>query len=351
MNHWEESGWGYKVSSVPELTRLISELGTLRAGQRFVWRGAANAEWAVQSSLQRALEQRPEFFDPDPKLRRGISRIRVAESRILTAAREWGLGFEGGTYLSDLQLLASLQHHGVPTRLLDATTDPMTALWFACQPFQDGTCQPVRGSRDKMAALFAFNVTKMQTLTTIPVPSAGTVESLEDPLGAMLREALATSHRVGNPIVLEPRVRDARMIAQQGCFLFGDEPDDPKKQVPGVKAFVFELRSNPPGHDRLKSLTLDRRAGRPAKIDYCVILIPPTVKKKMRTHLNDAYNKTVRTMYPDMGGFMAAIANQDILLPDPPRKHGRLEKDISAKRDREAHEAMVRSGLTSAPLL
>ena len=33
-----------------------------------------------------------------------------------------------------------LQHHGTATRMLDVTTDPMIALWFACQGTEhDGT--------------------------------------------------------------------------------------------------------------------------------------------------------------------------------------------------------------------
>ncbi len=66
-------------------------------------------------------------------------------------------------------MLASLQHHGVPTRLIDVTTDPMTALWFACQR--------ASADRDATGVLFAFNVTRFKTLDTIPAP-VSTLEAL-----------------------------------------------------------------------------------------------------------------------------------------------------------------------------
>ena len=141
---WAHSGWGYKPHSIDELMMSISRIGFLETGRRYVWRGVRDWHWPIRTSLQRYAARYDPHFDY-----RSEPYSRKLERQVLAHARYWRMD-RAGT-LSDQALLASLQHHGSPTRFLDVSTDPMTALWFACE-------RAPLDERDASGALFAFDV-------------------------------------------------------------------------------------------------------------------------------------------------------------------------------------------------
>lgn len=90
-------------------------------GSGWLYRGHSDAGWMLECGVERAKYV---------AARSGISRENY-ERMLLSAFKEGSKPFLGTTPQNDWEWLALAQHHGVPTRLLDWTRDPLVALFFA----------------------------------------------------------------------------------------------------------------------------------------------------------------------------------------------------------------------------
>lgn len=287
---WVRAGWGHEIASRDEVFRAISRVGTLEAGRRYVWRGVASRHFSVRSSLLRDL-----VGPDDPVPTEAV--VREREREIIGIARRWGVGIEQGMVATDLQLLAVLQHHSLPTRLLDMTSNPTTALWFACQD--------APGSRDAAGALLAFDVTSMPELPTIEVGTL-TIGRLEDPLGGGLIAALEQSAELQVPFLVRPSLPDQRMTAQEGLFIAGVTPV--ASSITGVESFPL-AGAVAPGGDALRALFApdERGPGRPRRLPFVALMIPPRLKARIRNSLRDTYNRRRQVLFPDLAGLAEAF--------------------------------------------
>ena len=98
----------------------------LQRQERFAFRGHASAAWILESSALRRLNKGRKIF-PDLAgfvltgyLDDIVNKIRVR--------------FPEYDQLTDLEIMAHLQHQGGATGLIDFTESPLVALYFACQP-------------------------------------------------------------------------------------------------------------------------------------------------------------------------------------------------------------------------
>ena len=113
------------------LEQLAEKIFDDKISGAYAFRGQADAAWKIESAAFRRLEKSG-VGAPDKK-----RVIAYLERDILEPARMNGYGTQNGQRLSDLELLAELQHHGAATCLIDFTREFLVAMWFACQIHKD----------------------------------------------------------------------------------------------------------------------------------------------------------------------------------------------------------------------
>lgn len=80
----------------------------------------------------------PSLGRPEYKVPRNLSELFDFECRVLDTFSNHVLGHVNHIPRNDWEMLALAQHHGLPTRFMDWTTNPLVALYFACRNAENG---------------------------------------------------------------------------------------------------------------------------------------------------------------------------------------------------------------------
>lgn len=283
---WISTGWYLTPYSAAELFAALGAIGGFSSRAQFAWRGHSSADFDLVSSLQRTPGRSDEL------------NLRRAEQDTLREAREWGLGYGYGGWAGDLQLLADLQHYGTSTRLIDVTSNPMTALWFACQepPAAAGN---VSGS----GLLLAIN--------TAGWPRYGRAQPTQGEalLNASVSAELEHALRSGSPFVVESLSPNDRLRAQEGFFIADRVPEVSQQQGPFKS---IRVEHEPVDRHWLKHVLLNpdsRQNGTPlatthgVSIPFVAVKVRQSIKRRVRLMLENTYNRTPRVLFPDFTGF------------------------------------------------
>jgi hypothetical protein len=258
----------YKISKVQSLGEYISYLGDAHDADDLLFRGQGD----------------------DSPLRPKLGRIKLANRN---SEKDMFNEFvrQLPSYMQKLpesswDLLAIAQHHGMATRYLDWTTNPLAALWFAVEyPFRKKPGRPIRVEFEEVGEDY------------------GVVWILKYRQTQFVRKTDRDPFRVKEIKIYNPPLIAARILAQAGFFTV-HPPDEAlvspaQEEDPPDEALVFPALEEDPNF--AKQLTK--------------IVIPAKAFSDIRRSL-DRCGFNAATMMVDLDGAASHITWQNSLLED-----------------------------------
>lgn len=187
------------LNKLPEFIDWVSQV---RRG-KYLFRGVSDEAYPIEPSTYRRL----------PAAEKTPETLLNINKEYLRDARLRGHGTKNGRDLSDLELLAELQHFGAATLLIDFTFSAQVALWFACQQSAKGP------SNGKVSIVRVVDVAN-------PDRHAGdanrcseiTPELLAKPIASFFEPDADGETRLYR---WQPAQQNSRILAQDSVFLFG----------------------------------------------------------------------------------------------------------------------------------
>lgn len=162
----------------------------------YVFGGVPNEEYGIQASAYRRVPESDQNSQD-----KGFPTFVEINTALIREARLRGYDQKDGRHLSDLEILADLQHHKAATCLIDFTYSAQIALWFACG--QDSKTPDTTNGK-----VFAV---RMDVDRFIEIEPDSLTESLPYFLNS---NELQLYH-------WQPRQQNNRILAQQSIFFFG----------------------------------------------------------------------------------------------------------------------------------
>lgn len=228
--------------SIEELL-ILTKQHTPRRRNVYFWRGQSDIQWPIHSSAYRRL-RRTEAQVTE-------SNMQYYEKHLLQHATHQGYRYDNGRYLTDMELLAKLQHHGAATRLFDFSRSIIVGLWFAC------SSEP-----EKAGLLFGFH--------SDFVGGGENKIKLGD-----YSEVFKGIEKYNHPMLWHPPVVSKRIASQSAQFLYSK---------------IVE--------NKFGSLALDDNED-----SYIFIHISPTFKERALKELSETFDIRHITLFPDIDGF------------------------------------------------
>ena len=288
------------IASVRDLLERIQQLQDHHndEGTRLYFRGESQIEtdscpWVLQPSVMRPKDELRE--KEGEMLRDLISRRPEEFSGIEFALSEWVLA----------------QHHGLPTRFLDITRNPLVAMFMACRekeckagqlhifavprelikPFDDDTIKFIAA-----LAKLAPHEQKSIVGSEERVPTQGHDDDMDRLAGRSFRRRQVQIKDYYKAFVIEPQQSPERIRAQSGAFL--------------ASAF----------HERFEPEEIRRRNESIPVYAHYKLVIPGDCKSSIRNDLR-LLNTTEETLFPGPDSSAAAVKEMHMAANNNPERN------------------------------
>lgn len=215
--------WSEVLDRVHELQRESYD-----AGDDAWFRGHASSSWELKSTLHRFIDSCWSVAQGRLKLEQRREMLRAEYKAIYHTFKADVWAFLEPHQRAEWSIIFAMQHHGLPTRLLDWTKSFACAVFFA----QRGR------KREEDAAIFVINPSELNIKS---IGINGQV-SLDDELIVQSKiqthlwhpKALAPENDLPT-IAVAPVLSNRRMVAQRAAFtMSGDSFETLDQQYPGV---------------------------------------------------------------------------------------------------------------------
>ena len=248
------------VRSLVEFIQITTSLSP----KEWIFRGQTKTSWML-----RPKGGRPEFYRNLPKQTGQHSQLFDDDIRKFLDWRRQAVAYAGTLPSGDLECLAYAQHYGLATRLLDWTTNPLVALFFA-----------VETNHDEEGVVYCHFPTTFE-----------------------LEPDRKLDEGVYQIAVFRPRPFDRRILAQQGLFTYHHEPAN---EFPASsESTAFKLVDG----QLVEDVTAEKSLG------LLAIIIPAHDKRQIMQHLNEL-GITRKVLFPDLEGLSSFInwkAQEEVL--------------------------------------
>ena len=110
-----------KRVQISNLEEYLDEIKKAPSGD-YIYRGQSNSSWPVNAAATRRIKPQLPVLIERLLLSYSVQMVNEVKMRFALDVKD----------LSDLEIMAKIQHFKGATGLIDFTADPLAALWFAC---------------------------------------------------------------------------------------------------------------------------------------------------------------------------------------------------------------------------